>query len=376
MLHRKQLNGHGAGYEIRDETGITVSPAPAGDHPGAALPMPISRIHSYLVHPSKHEEDQPKIGGVEGPHTGKLFAMLKRLEYEALTECEIEIMFRASSSGTQQNDCRDLLLKHLNRPTLATGHAIASKLQAVTTRRSGLGLLFVITAHDQHGLRVLLSRFPAETGVMAEERGQALTVEFVEKVFMKNARSYKCVLYRCRTVHAGFWDGVAVDRQISDTLGSADYWIREFLESELRNTAAAGTRRVAAAVQTAIRTTDDPAVRRELISATQLMRGRNNRITSAKKMVQELGLSDEAATALKAAFPRPELFGATFKFDVKEFDASIMFRSIELDNGAMLIAENNKFDDVFHPKALDQRGLSTRFTTEGRIVSTKLRKTR
>jgi len=302
--------------------------------------------------------------------------MLQRLEYEALSECDIDIVFRPKSKGAQQNDCRDLLMGHLGKPTLSTGRAIAARLQGVTDKRSGLGLLFVITAKDQHGLRLLLSRFPAETGVMAEEQGQSLSVQFVEKVFMKNARTYKSVLYRAPTIHAAFWDGVAVDRQMIDTRGSADYWIREFLASDLRNTAAAGTKRVAVAIQTAIRTTDDAAVRQELINASQLMRSRHNRIVSADKIVKELGLTEKTELALKDAFPRPELYGATFKFDVREFDATLLFRSVELDNGAMLIADNNKFDEVFHPKPAGRNSTSTRFTTEGRVVSTKLRKTK
>jgi len=123
-------------------------------------------------------------------------------------------------------------------------------------------------------------------------------------------------------------------------------------------------------------TTDDAAVRQELINASQLMRSRHNRIVSADKIVKELGLTEKTELALKDAFPRPELYGATFKFDVREFDATLLFRSVELDNGAMLIADNNKFDEVFHPKPAGRNSTSTRFTTEGRVVSTKLRKTK
>jgi hypothetical protein len=106
------------------------------------------------------------------------------------------------------------------------------------------------------------------------------------------------------------------------------------------------------------------------------MRGRNNRITSAETIVHELGLTDKTELALKASFPRAEPYGATFKFDVKEFDATLLFRSVELDNGAMLIAENTNFDTVFHPEPVGRSGTSTRFTTEGKVVHTKLRKTR
>jgi hypothetical protein len=333
----------------------------------------ITRIHSYLVHPSKHDEEPPVVGGVELPQTGKMFAMLKRLMEGSRKECDIAIVFRPSADGKQQNACRALLLAHLKRPTVASGRAIALRLQGVTTKRSGLGLMFIITAKDQHGLQLLLSRFPAETGITAQEQGQSLSVQFIEQIFMKSVRTYKSVLYEATTIHAGFWTGLAVDRQMIDTRGSADYWIKEFLHSDLKNTPAAGTKRVAAAIRTAIDSSDDPQVRQDLISAAQLMAGRHNQITSGEKIVQDLGLRQKTAQALRDAFPRPELFNAPFRFDVKEFDANLLFRSVELDNGAMLTAENSTFEKVFHPKA---QGEATRFSTEGRIVDTKLRKSR
>jgi hypothetical protein len=340
-----------------------------------AVSVPISRIHSYLVHASKHEKTPPVIGGVELPHSGKLFDMLTKIDTGALAECDIDIIFRPQDDGTQQNDCRDLLLAYLKKPNLNSGRAIAARLQTVTTNRSGMGLLFVIAGRDQHGLRLLISRFPAETGVMAEEHGQAIDVQFVEKVFMKNARTYKSALFRCSSVAAGFWDGVVVDRQMIDTRGSADYWTREFLASDLKNTAAAGTKRVASALQGALRTTTDPTIRQELISATQLMQGRHGRITSAQKIITDLALSAGATSAIRDAFARPELFDATFKFDRKEFDAFLLFRSVELDNGVMLIAENTSFDTVIQTEPVRRSG-TTRFSTEGAIVSEKLRKTR
>lgn len=338
--------------------------------------MSITRIHSFLVHPSKHEERQPSISGVEVPHAGRLFEMLSRLDTGAESECDIDIMFRPQDDGTQQNDCRDLLLKYLGKPTLAVGLELAKRLQYFTTKRSGLGLLFLMAGKNQHGLRLLLSRFPAESGVMAEEDGETLDVTFVEKIFMKNAKAYKSVLFRCSTLAAGFWKGIAIDRQMDDQRATADYWIRDFLASELTNTAAAGTKRMAQAIQKAIRSSSDPVVRQELVSAAQIVRGRKGKVTSAARIVHDLSLSDKAEEAIKQNFPRPELYSATFKFDLDEYDSLLLFRSVELDNGAMLIAENTVFETVFHTEQIGRSGAKRRYTTEGAIVSEKLKKTR
>jgi len=54
----------------------------------------------------------------------------------------------------------------------------------------------------------------------------------------------------------------------------------------------------------------------------------------------------------------------------------LMFRSVELDNGAMLIAENTAFDTVFHIEPAGRAGKKQRFMTEGTIVNEKLKKSR
>lgn len=338
--------------------------------------MTISRVHSYLVHPHNDETKPSEIGGLEVPLTGRLFDMLSHLDYGAEKECDIDITFRPKDDGTQQNDCRDLLLTYLGKPSVATGLAVATRLQEATTKRSGLSLLFLVAGKNQHGLRLLISRFPAENGVMAEEHGKSLDVTFVEKVFMKNARAYKSVLFQCSSIAAGFWNGVAVDRQIDDERATADYWIRNFLLSDLTNTAAQGTKRMALAFQKAIRTASDVHVKHELVSAAQLLRGRKGKTSSAAKIVNDLSLSTDASAAVESSFARPELYNASFKFDLAEYDSMLLFRSVELDNGVMLTAENTTFDDVVHNEPAGRGGTKRRFTTEGNVIGEKLKKSR
>lgn len=339
--------------------------------------MSITRIHSFLVRPGKHASEQPEIHGVEVPHQGQLFEMLTRLESGALSECNTEIIFTPDDDGQQQNPCRDLCLAYLKRQSLSNGLALASRLQVVTTGSSGMGLFFVIAAKDQHGLRLLLSRFPVETGVMAEERGKTLDVKFVEKVFMKNARTYKCVLYRCSTLEAGFWDGVAIDRQVGEEYGSANYWIKGFLSSELRNTPAAATERLAKAIEKAIRdesTAEDD--RHDMLSAARLIRSRDGKTTTAAKILKELGISEKGVEVVKSKYKRPELFNSTFKFDLAEFTQVLPYRSVSLDNGGMMIADADKFERVFPSEPIPGDRTRVRFTTVGNVVEDKLRKTK
>ena len=284
--------------------------------------------------------------------------------------------FRPNEEGVQQNDCRDGLLEYARGPTEARGRAVAARLQRVTTNRSGLGLLFLLKGEDgraHHNL--VISRFPADEGIVARENEKSLSVEFIERVFMRNARAYKSALYRTSSLAAGFWDGMAVDRQISGPRDLSQYWIGDFLESELRTTGPAGTRRLAVALRSAVAKAPALEVKQELISLAQLLPAQDGRTTSGRAILRRLGASERAVEVLEREFHRPELLTERFRFDAGEFRKHALYRTVELDNGAFLTAESSRFSEVFQVEALRSEP-SVRYTTEGAVVDERLRKTR
>lgn len=336
--------------------------------------MPISQIHSFLVHPAKNDENRPVVYGTRLPQHGKLFLMLTALYNNASKECDVEIIFRPSTGSLKDNQSRSLLVKYVDAHTLQNGRAIAERLQAVTTHRSGMGLLFLVAGQEGHEHRLLLARFPADQGVIAQEGKTTLNLEFIERVFMKSAKAYKSALYSGRSFAADFWDGKAVDKQINEVRELSNYWIGEFLDSELRTTGPAGTKRLAIAIRETIRLTRDQQIRDSLLSAAYLLPGHHGRRSSSSELFQTIGLSEPTQDAVKAAFPRPELFQETFQFDQEEFARHIFYRSIELDNGAFLIGENTKFDSIFRKEQLRTGGNIVRYSTEGKVVNEHLRK--
>lgn len=338
--------------------------------------MPIDRIHSYLVHPGKGLSEQPPISGAEIPNVGGLFTMLDGLYNRAPDECKIEILFRPDHSGAQQNACANLILSYVAGPSIETGLLVAERLQRVTTNRSGLGLLFLLTGTNDVGQHtVVISRFPADEGVVARENQEQLSVEFVEQVFMKNSKAYKSVLYATDALTVPFSEGRAIDRQMSDTGEIREYWIADFLDSQLRTTGAAGTRRLANALQNAVRTAGSLPVKHELVCAAGLMRGQDGRVVSAEDVVQQLGMSPQATEVITAAFPRRETFREQFRFDAEEFEKHVLYRAVELNNGALLMAEDANFDDVFSQEPLARAGYY-RYTTEGQVIDERIRKTK
>ena len=334
--------------------------------------MPIIQAHSFLVHPGKKDKDQLAISGVAVPRRDMVFNMLSKLYEDADKECNIEIMFRHSADGRQENPCRDLMLAYVAEPSVPNGRALAERLQGVTTHRSGLGLLFLAVGDDR-GKLLMVSRFPADQGVVAEEHAHRLEIAFLDRVFMKNAHTYKSALYAGPAAPGGFWHGLAVDKQITAQRELSNYWIWEFLESDLATTGPAGTKRLAVAVREAIKKkTTTPAAREELLAAARLMRGYDGRIVSAQGLADNLALGSEAVEAIKVQMPRSELRLEQFQFDRSEFDKHVMYRSIELDNGAVLTAEDSRFDEVFQKDIVSER--EAVYSTKGSVVEERLRK--
>ncbi|MGY4232930.1 hypothetical protein ACVIIW_001877 [Bradyrhizobium sp. USDA 4449] len=338
--------------------------------------MGIERIHTYLVHPHKGSKDKPNIGGTTVSLSGKLFRLLDNIFSNSDAELNIQIAFNQSADGKQQNACRDLLIAYVQKPTLPNGRRLAERLASVSDQRTGLGLLFLIVGKEGRNHKIVISRFPTDTAILAEEKRASLTVEFLERVFMKSANSYKAVAYVDSSSGSGsFWLGRAVDKQINSPLTEvSNYWIVDFLDSGFQVTGAAGTRRLAAAIREAAKKVDDIDIKTEIVAAATLARGLRGRRTSIAEFLSQFHLSPAATDAILSELKGDSVATEQFQFDAEEFRTQVGFRSVELNNGGMLTAEANEFDNVFR-KEETGRG-NVRFSTEGRIVNDKLRKSR
>jgi hypothetical protein len=339
--------------------------------------MSIIALHSYLVHPAKTDDRKPKIGGTAIEQSGRLFEMLKGVYEKSDTECNIDISFNHDSDGNQKNACRDLLIDYLAKPGLPAGRKLAETLQAVTTGRSGLGLLFLMAGKVGQNHKLVVSRFPADSGILAEESQEELTVEFIEKIFMKSATSYKAALYVGASLKTDIWDGKAVDKQINHGLTDlSEYWIKAFLQSDFKTTAAAGTKRLAGALRAAIRNAETLAIKEELVAVARLAPNYKGKRVSISSLAKNFKLSQGAIKALQDELPSTQCYTEQFSLSEKEFDKHIAFESAELDNGGILMAPAGEFADVFKETPVDGSDGKMRFTTEAKVVDRRLRKTK
>jgi hypothetical protein len=169
------------------------------------------KILSYLVPVGKGQEDPEHVTGTEIPPTGSLFSMLAGVFENSTAECTVPIRF--VTDGSQQNDVRDAIRDLLKNPTLSKGRKLAERLRDVSTGKSGLGLLFLLFGQEGEQHKIVVSRFPTDQGVLAEQKRGSLEVAFVERIFMKNAKTYKAACHRPHSellrqncLHPGFVD--------------------------------------------------------------------------------------------------------------------------------------------------------------------------
>lgn len=335
--------------------------------------MLIKDIHTFLVNPGKGEEVSLISGTELKLRTGKLYKLLENIFSNAPAECEHEIIFTPKEEGSQHNDCKDLLTKYVKKRSYDNGEQIATHLQKVTTRRSGQGLLFLIYGENKTSKRLVVSRFPADNGIVAEE-GRVLNVEFVEKIFMKNSKAYKSVVYEGESTESHFWEGKAIDKQINSDITISDYWIKDFLLSDFSLTPIRGTSRVAVAIKKLINTTPEIDIKEELSSGVKLSRSINNKAVTAKSFFKSLNLSNETIDLLLKEID-PALHDEKFRFSVDELYRHISFKSVELDNGAYLSAPTEKFDQVFEIVKKKTQNVSS-FSTSGKIIDERFKKAR
>lgn len=337
--------------------------------------MSVNTIHAVLVHPAKNSRKKPKIVGTSVPLAGSMFDLLNDIYGKSEQQCDVDITFRPTTDGKQQNDCRDLIIDYLSNSSAQNAAKIAHRLGEHTDRRSGLGLLFLIAGKVGREHKIVLSRFPTDSAIYVDENPNALSVQFLERVFMKNKTSYKAVLYRHASLTGGLWSGKAIDRQLNPLSGEpSNYWISDFLLSDFTTTSAGGTRRIANAIRDAVKNAP-LELKQELTAAGTLAPGLAGQSLSIGQFCSRLGLSAAAKAAIASQLKSSKALEEVFKFDAVIYRDIVAFKSIELSNGATLTADTEKFDSVFQQQPVDGTD-EVKYVTKGKVVDERFRTSR
>jgi hypothetical protein len=252
---------------------------------------------------------------------------------------------------------------------------LATRLALHSTKRSALGLLFIATGLVGTQQKIVIARFAANSGILADEDRAELSVQFVERVFLRSISSYKAVLYQDEVTAQTFWSGKAVDRQInSGEVEVSRYWISDFLDSDFKITSAQGTKVLAVAMRKASSQTENMQVKREITAAATLGANLNQQVMTAREFLTRIGLSAEAQAEVVGQVKHGRLLDEQFRFSAEEFERQLPYKTVKLDTGAMLTAAAAEFDEVFEHGEAAADG-SVTFIATGKVVNQKLEKT-
>ncbi len=168
------------------------------------------------------------------------------------------------------------------------------------------------------------------------------------------------------------WTGQAIDKQITTDSTMAHYWINEFLMADFATTGERGTRSLAFALRSAVNSTKSLQIKEELVASILLAKGMNKKIISASTFGDSFELSNEAKEAIRKQM-KSKSYEEQFFFLADEFQKHIKFKSLKLDNGAILTADAYEFDSIFHKQQKINNEVT--FSTTGKVVEERIKKT-
>jgi hypothetical protein len=312
------------------------------------------------------------------PLSGELFTHLSEVYRKSQNECEIDIALLPSGDGSQQeSEVRTLLLDFAKSGSIEHATMFAKKLGDCSTRRSGLGLLFVIRSVENDATTILLSRFPTDTAILVDDEEGQLNVRFLEKVFVKTYYSYKAALFCGVPAKGAFWSGKVLDKQISAGKDEASqYWVKGFLEADFKVTSHHGTTRLARAISDASAgaTFDEKKELHHLAGIATNLEGQK---TSVSNFLDRFGVSYSLASRIRSKL-KAATIDEVFIFNRASYNTVISFRTVETVEGAILTAASADFERIFNYETIarEENGERVRLSTEGFLAADKLRRTK
>ena len=332
-----------------------------------------ANVHCYLVRPHRGQEEEPQeIRYTTIAMETRTWRFLSDVFEKSGSECDIDIDFISDENLGQQNTTRNAMIQYFLNPVMENGIVLAEILGLATPGNSGLGLLFLMTGQRDNRHRLVISRFPADSGLVADDTGDELEVNFIEKLFLKDRHQYKCVLYEAAEDGINLiWNGRAVDRQDKSSRMVSNYWIQRFLKSDFSSTSLRGSRDLAEGIKNAYNMSDSLTVRSEIQSLLNLLHNINGQQISAGQLAGRFNLSEETSQSIKKGMKR-NTFGSVFLFNSEEFKKVTPYRTIQLNNGVNITAPADQFDEVVTQTHEDNGEVT--LSASGQIQESKLRK--
>ena len=331
----------------------------------------INKIFGFFVPVGKEIDniDDSTILGSEILSSNKLFTKLSDLFSNSKNDCDIKISFIAKTDR-QDNEVRDSIMKLCNRFTMENCKPLVKSLIYLTDKKIKEGLLFFIYAKDHTDKKLMIARFPSEEGITVKFEGGEYVFEVIDDVFLKNSRKYKAVYYQSSV--DDFWSGYAVDKQINDykLKEISNYWVKDFLQSELDLNSKRGSMKLAQAIRKTITETKDDSVKNELISVTPFVKNINAQVVSIKSFFDKMNVSEKTKNEVMTKIDNQKLCGIAFQFDSETFTENCNYVIHILDNGAGIMAPAADYSMLWQEEVADSG--KSKYSTEGKKIITKV----
>ena len=304
-----------------------------------------------------------------------MFSKLQEITDKAEKLCEITIKF-VSNGSKQQNETRDMFIKLLREKQLNNGLPIIEWLSKNTDKSSKCGLVFILIGKNGEKKFILIARYPSEEGIILQKEDK---VEIIQDVFLKNSHRYKLAYFEDESLQNGLWKGIAIDKQLNDTVSSkliSDYWIKNFLRCELELTEVQGNKILGKTLRKLLNDdTTTPEDKEEINEIASAIRLNNGKSESISDFLTGKSISDQNKERIFNALPTRAVAEQVFTFNSEIFKGEYALKAMYLDNGAIVMAPTDSFDDVFSTEIVNLETKEITISTNG-IVKKEAIKTK
>lgn len=296
-----------------------------------------------------------------------VFNKMVQLVADVKKDCNLNIKF-TSTDGKQDNEVRNMIINIVKSKDANTIRPLVERLSSKTDNKSKSGLVFIIIGNINKNTFIIIARFPAEEGIVVNDKDKKIKVEIIDEVFLKNSHRYKLVYFEGKSVQGDFWKGLALDKQINESVNYireiSDYWIYDFLQCELEMTSKRGSTLLAKTFRSALNSDLPDSDKEDLIKLSLGIKQFDGKKTSIKTILKKVNMSEAIQEKIIKSLPNREVADTIFDFSSIHFNGIFNLRVKYLDTGAIIIGPNDVFDNLFNPLLVADSGI-TRYTTEG-----------
>jgi hypothetical protein len=320
-----------------------------------------AKTYGVLINP--HQEDEILLEDLSSKE--KLFSLLGKIAESFVRSNKIEIIFQ---SKNQHNVMRELFIRYLKDDKKSI-QEIFRILADSTPIASGKALCFIFIYSFNDKQHLCIIRMPVTTeAASATINSGNLDINIAEDIYIKSAKSYKSVVFEYKNEDDFTWEGFAIDKQLSTKEDEvANYWIEKFLHSELSLKSVAGTRQLSQALKIAIKSACGTETKTQISSFFTFLLNHTGEKIVINDLFDKFGLPENTCKLFK--FGNNNILHTPFELNSGILNKEMPYKSVHLDNGAIISAETEAFDNCFFSEPVEHG--KNKYTTTGSITDIK-----